>query len=179
METLFLERPRDGLAGRDGHRAGLMAGSFNVVKRNAFATGRERVGSFFVLEDVIGVRAESVVKGSVRRPTITSDQQFRLCALCVGSRTDFEVSPINQTIAIQYHLSQILLRAIRPKRATISLAASVDPTEACCADAKGIAMCGRPPFKLGQNVRRQTGAERLARFALACNAVARLGSITG
>jgi hypothetical protein len=54
---LFLEPPRDGLAGRDGLRAGLMAGSFTVVKRNAFATGRERVSSCLVLEDLVGARA--------------------------------------------------------------------------------------------------------------------------
>jgi hypothetical protein len=35
-----------------------MAGSFTVVKRNAFATGRERVRSFLVLEDVVVARAE-------------------------------------------------------------------------------------------------------------------------
>jgi hypothetical protein len=35
---LFLELPRDGLASRDGLRAGLMIRSFTVVKRNAFAT---------------------------------------------------------------------------------------------------------------------------------------------
>jgi hypothetical protein len=44
VEILFLEPPRDGLASRDGLRAGLMAGSFTVVKRNAFATGGERFG---------------------------------------------------------------------------------------------------------------------------------------
>jgi hypothetical protein len=49
-----LERPPDGLAGRNGLRAGLMAGSFTVVKRSAFTTDRERVSSFFVLEDVLG-----------------------------------------------------------------------------------------------------------------------------
>jgi hypothetical protein len=57
VEILFLEPPRDGLAGRDGLRAGLMPGSFTVVKRNAFATGRERVFGSLVLEDVVGARA--------------------------------------------------------------------------------------------------------------------------
>jgi hypothetical protein len=42
VEILFLAPPRDGLAGRDGHRTELMAESLTVVKRNAFATGRER-----------------------------------------------------------------------------------------------------------------------------------------
>ena len=119
--VLALEPPRDGLAGRDGLRTGLMAGSLTVVKRNAFATGQERVSSFVVLEDVVGVRAQGVVKVNVRKQTITSDQHFRLCTRCAGSRTDFEVTPINQTIAIQYHLSQILLRAIRPKLQRLAL----------------------------------------------------------
>jgi hypothetical protein len=57
VEILFLKPPREGLASQDGLRAGLMAGSFTVVKRNAFATGRERVRSFLVLEDVVGARA--------------------------------------------------------------------------------------------------------------------------
>jgi hypothetical protein len=57
VEILFHKPPRDGLASRDGLRAGLMAGSFTDVKRNAFATGRERDSSFLVLEDVLGARA--------------------------------------------------------------------------------------------------------------------------
>jgi hypothetical protein len=93
-----------------------MAGSLTVVKRNAFATGQERVSSFVVLEDVVGVRAQSVGKVNVSRETITSDHQFRLCALCVVRRTDFEAMPINPTIAVQYHLSEILLRSITPKQ---------------------------------------------------------------
>jgi hypothetical protein len=44
-----------------------MAGSFTVVKRDAFATGRERVSSFLALEDSVGVRAHGVVKVNVRR----------------------------------------------------------------------------------------------------------------
>ena len=72
VEILLLEPPRDGLAGRDGLRAGLMPGSFTVVKRNPFATGRERVGSFLVLEDVLGARAQGVVKVDVRRQTIAN-----------------------------------------------------------------------------------------------------------
>jgi hypothetical protein len=55
--VLALEPPRDGLASRDSLRAGLMAGSFTVVKRNAFLTGRERVSGVLVLEDVVGARA--------------------------------------------------------------------------------------------------------------------------
>jgi hypothetical protein len=76
VEILFLEPPRDGLAGRDGLRAGLMAESFTVVKRNASATGRERVSGFLLLEDVLGVRAQGVEKVNVRIPTVTSDHQF-------------------------------------------------------------------------------------------------------
>jgi hypothetical protein len=116
--ALALERPREGLAGRDSFQAGLMAGSFTVVKRNAFATGRERVSSFLVLEDVVGVGAQGVVKVIVRTQTITSDHQFRLCALCVGRCTDFEVTAINPTIAVQDDLSKILLRSIRPTLAS-------------------------------------------------------------
>jgi hypothetical protein len=57
VEILFLEPPRDGLASQDGLRAGQMLGSLTVVKRIAFATGRERDGSFLLLEDVVGIRA--------------------------------------------------------------------------------------------------------------------------
>jgi hypothetical protein len=57
VEILFLKLRRDGLASRDGIRAGLMPGSFTVVKRDAFATGRERVSRFLVMEDVLAVRA--------------------------------------------------------------------------------------------------------------------------
>jgi hypothetical protein len=66
-----------------------MAGSLTVVKRNAFATGRERVSSFVVPEDVVGVQAQSVVKVNVRKLTMTSEDEYRLCAFCVGRRTDF------------------------------------------------------------------------------------------
>jgi hypothetical protein len=47
--VLAVERPRDGLAGRDGLQAGLMVGNFTVVKGKAFATGRERVSCSLVL----------------------------------------------------------------------------------------------------------------------------------
>jgi hypothetical protein len=100
VEILFLEPPRDGLANRDGLRAGLMAGSFTVVERNAFATGHERVSGSLVLKDLVGVRVQGVVKVNVGRSTITSDHRFRLCTLCVGRRMDFEVMPINPTIAV-------------------------------------------------------------------------------
>jgi hypothetical protein len=60
VEILFLEPPRDGLVGRDGLRAGLMAESFTVVKRNACATGRERLSDLLLLEDVVGARAKFV-----------------------------------------------------------------------------------------------------------------------
>jgi hypothetical protein len=45
---------------------------------------------------------------------------------------------VRPTIAVQDHLSDILLRSIRPKRATTSLSASVDPTDARCTKVKGI-----------------------------------------
>jgi hypothetical protein len=54
VDILFLEPHRDGLAGRDGLRAGLMTGSFAAVKRNAFATGHERISSFVVRRLVKG-----------------------------------------------------------------------------------------------------------------------------
>jgi hypothetical protein len=50
VEFLFLEPPRDGLASRDGLQAGLMAESLTAVKRNASATGRERVSGSPLLE---------------------------------------------------------------------------------------------------------------------------------
>jgi hypothetical protein len=76
VEILFLKPPRDGLAGQDGLRAGLVAGSFTVVKRNAFATGRERVSSVLVLEGVVDPRARGVVQVNAQTQTITSDHQF-------------------------------------------------------------------------------------------------------
>jgi hypothetical protein len=79
--VLAPEPPRDGLPGRDGLRAGLTAESFTVVKRNAFATRRGRVCSFVVLEDVVGVRAQGVVKGNAPRQTISSDHHFIVRAL--------------------------------------------------------------------------------------------------
>jgi hypothetical protein len=93
-----------------------MAGSFTAFKRSAFATGRERVSSFLVLEDVAGVRARGVLKVNVSRETITSYHQYLSCVLCAGRRADFEVTPINSTIAVQGHFSKMLRRSIGSKQ---------------------------------------------------------------
>jgi hypothetical protein len=98
-----------------------MAESFTVVKRNAFSSGRERVSNFLVLEDVVGTWAQGVVEVNVRRERTTSDRHFRLCVLCVGRRTDFEAPPINPPFAVLGHLSEILLRSLRPTLQRLAL----------------------------------------------------------
>jgi hypothetical protein len=63
-------------------------------------------------------RAQSAAIGDARQQSVTSDAPVQLRALCAQD-ADFEETPISPTIAVQNYLSEILLRSIRLRQASL------------------------------------------------------------
>ncbi len=53
----------------------------------------------------------------IRVRMVCVEQFGDCCTFCTGRHTDFAVTPLSLTIAVQDHLSESRLRSIRPKRA--------------------------------------------------------------
>jgi hypothetical protein len=94
--------------------------TFRPGRVNESAPGLSVVDRDRCLADRHGCVAAPVVPlggvAAVRASARECSASPGLCALCIRRRTDFEVMPISPTIAVPDHLSEILLRSIRPKQ---------------------------------------------------------------
>jgi hypothetical protein len=104
-------------------------------------------GSRAGVEQIDSVSFSSVVSVSERQCTETHDRlrfPVQSCAVYARRRTDFKRTPISPTIGVQDHLSEILLRSIRPKRATLRSLSHLNGVDG--ETTRASANCRHPPF---------------------------------